>query len=194
LAFTVATAIASRIGDVQVAAHQVAFQIWYFLALSLDAIAIAGQAIVGRYLGASDLAATRATTRRMLELGVMTGIVIGVVLFVATPLVARAFTGDGDVQHELRLLLAFVALMQPINAAVFVLDGILIGAGDARYLALAMVCATAIFLPLAWLVLVTDAGLVALWGALLAFMLARLVGMGVRYRGDAWAVTGPTAA
>jgi putative MATE family efflux protein len=190
LAFTVATAIASRLGDVEVAAHQVAFQLWYFLALSLDAIAIAGQAIVGRYLGASDLGGTRATTRRMLELGIMAGVVLGVLVFVATPLIARLFTGDGDVQHELRVLLPLVALMQPLNAAVFVLDGILIGAGDVRYLALAMVGATAVFLPLAVLVLVTDAGLVALWGALYAFMLARLFGMGVRYRGDAWAVTG----
>jgi putative MATE family efflux protein len=190
LAFTVATAIASRLGDVEVAAHQVAFQVWYFLALCLDAIAIAGQAIVGRYLGAADRDGTRATTRRMLELGIMTGVVLGVVVFVATPLLARLFTGDTDVQDELRVILPLVALMQPLSAAVFVLDGILIGAGDVRYLALAMVGATLVFLPLAALVLITDAGLAALWGALYAFMLARLFGMGVRYRGDAWAVTG----
>jgi putative MATE family efflux protein len=190
LAFTVATAVAARLGDVEVAAHQVAFQLWYFLALCLDAIAIAGQAIVGRYLGASNREGTRATTRRMLELGIMIGAVLGLVLFVATPLLARLFTGDSDVQHELRVLLPLIAVMQPINAVVFVLDGILIGAGDVRYLAVAMVFATAIFLPLAVLVLAADAGLVALWSALYAFMLARLFGMGVRYRGDAWAVTG----
>jgi putative MATE family efflux protein len=190
LAFTVATAIASRLGDVEVAAHQIAFQVWFFLALCLDAIAIAGQALVGRYLGASDFTGTRTSTRRMLELGIITGLVVGVCLFVATPLVAVAFTGDGAVQHELRLLLPLVALMQPVSAAVFVLDGILIGAGDVRYLALAMVCATAVFLPLAVLVLVADAGLVALWGALYGFMFARLFGMGIRYRGDAWVVPG----
>jgi putative MATE family efflux protein len=189
-AFTIATAIASRLGDVEVAAHQVAFQVWFFLALCLDAIAIAGQALVGRYLGASDLTGTRTSTRRMLELGIMTGLVVGVCLFVATPLVAVAFTGDDSVQHELRLVLPLVALMQPLSAAVFVLDGILIGAGDVRYLALAMACATVVFLPLAALVLVADAGLVALWAALYGFMFARLFGMGVRYRGDAWVVPG----
>jgi Na+-driven multidrug efflux pump len=71
-----------------------------------------------------------------------------------------------------------------------VLDGILIGAGDVRYLALAMVAATACYLPVAFLVLATNAGLLALWGALYVFMLARLYGMGRRYRGDAWLVTG----
>ena len=93
-------------------------------------------------------------------------------------------------RDQLAPVLVAVALMQPLGAIVFVLDGILIGAGDARYLALAMVAATACYLPCALLVLATDAGLVALWGALFVFMIARLIGMGRRYRGDAWLVTG----
>jgi putative MATE family efflux protein len=190
LAFIVATAIAARLGDVQLGAHQVAWQLWYFLALCLDAIAIAGQAIVGRYLGAADVAGTRAAARRMLEWGVMAGVVLGGLVLVADPLIAIAFTRDAAVQHELRVLLPAVALMQPLGALVFVLDGILIGAGDVRYLALAMVGATAVFLPLAALVLVTNAPLLALWGALYAFMFARLLGMGVRYRANSWMVTG----
>jgi Na+-driven multidrug efflux pump len=83
-----------------------------------------------------------------------------------------------------------VALMQPLGAEVFVLDGILIGAGDVRYLALAMAVATLCFAPAALAVLATNSGLIALWGALFVFMFARLIGLGRRYRGDQWLVTG----
>jgi putative MATE family efflux protein len=190
LAVVVTTAIASRIGDVQLAAHQVAWQLWWFLALCLDAIAIAGQAIVGRSLGASDVPGTRAATRRMLQWGVVVGAIFAIALVVAEPVLALVFTHDHAVRHELTGLLIAVALMQPLAAVVFVLDGILIGAGDARYLAWAMVGATLCYLPCAFFVLATDAGIVALWGCVYVFMLARLYGMGRRYRGDAWLVTG----
>jgi putative MATE family efflux protein len=189
-AFTSASAIAARLGDVQIAAHQIAWQLWWFLALCLDAIAIAGQAIVGRALGAADAVGTRAAARRMLQWGLVVGIGLGVLVVLFEPLVAVAFTHDGSVRDELGPVLIAVALMQPLGAIVFVLDGILIGAGDARYLALAMAAATACYLPCALLVLAADAGLVALWGALFVFMIARLIGMGRRYRGDAWLVTG----
>ena len=190
LAFTAATAIASRIGDAEVAAHQVAFQLWLLLALCLDAIAIAGQAIVGRALGAGDPVRTRAASRRMLQWGVMVGAALGLLILVLDPLLAVVFTPDVAVRHELRTVLVAVALMQPLGGAVFVLDGILIGAGDVRYLALAMAGATLCFVPCALAVLVTNSGLVALWGALFVFMFARLYGMGRRYRGNQWLVTG----
>jgi putative MATE family efflux protein len=189
-AFTTAGAIAARLGDVQIATHQIAFQVWWFLALCLDAIAIAGQAIVGRALGADDAPGTRDASRRMLQWGVGIGVALGLFVLLTEPLVAITFTHDSAVRHTLGPVLVAVALMQPIGGAVFVLDGILIGAGDVRYLALAMAAATACYLPLAFLVLATHASLVALWGALAVFMLARLYGMGRRYRGDAWLVTG----
>jgi putative MATE family efflux protein len=189
-AFTTASAIAARFGDVQIAAHQIAWQLWWFLALCLDAIAIAGQAIVGRALGAADAVGTRAASRRMLQWGLVVGIGLGILVVLFEPLVAVTFTHDSSVRDQLGPVLVAVALMQPLGAIVFVLDGILIGAGDARYLALAMAAATACYLPCAFLVLATDAGLVALWGALFVFMIARLIGMGRRYRGDAWLVTG----
>lgn len=190
LAFTAATSIASRIGDAQVAAHQIAFQLWLLLALCLDAIAIAGQAIVGRALGAGDADLTRATSRRMLQWGVMVGLGLGLLVAAGDPLLALVFTRDAAVRDQLRPVLLAVALMQPLGGAVFVLDGILIGAGDVRYLALAMTAATLCFVPCAILVLTTGAGLIALWSALFVFMFARLYGMGRRYGGNAWLVTG----
>jgi len=193
LAFTAATSIASRIGDAQVAAHQIAFQLWLLLALCLDAIAIAGQAIVGRGLGASDPVSTRAASRRMLELGLIVGMGLGLLIVALDPALAIAFTRDDAVRRELHPVLLMVALMQPLAAEVFVLDGIMIGAGDVRYLALAMTAATLCFAPVAYAVLVTGSGLVALWGALFVFMIARLIGLGLRYRGNDWLVTGAIA-
>jgi putative MATE family efflux protein len=190
LAFTAATSIASRIGDAQVAAHQIAFQLWLLLALCLDAIAIAGQSIVGRALGANDADLARATSRRMIQWGVGVGLVLGVLVLALDPLLALVFTRDPAVRNELRPVLVAVALMQPLGGAVFVLDGILIGAGDVRYLALAMAGATLCFVPCAVLVLTTGAGLIALWGALFVFMAARLYGMGRRFRSNVWLVTG----
>jgi len=190
LAFTAATAIASRIGDAQVAAHQVAFQLWLLLALCLDAIAIAGQAIVGRALGANDLVLTRVGSRRMLQWGFTAGFVLGAVVLLTDPLLAVVFTRDAAVRDELRPVLVAVALMQPLGGLVFVLDGILIGAGDVRYLALAMAGATLCFVPCALFVLASGGGLIALWAALSVFMLARLYGMGRRYKGNDWLVTG----
>ena len=161
------------------------------LALTVDAIAIAGQAMVGRFLGADDPPGARSAARRMLEWGVLVGIGFGVVLLLARPLIVPLFTSDPAVRDLATQVLVIVALMQPINAAVFVLDGVLIGASDSRYLAVAMaVAGIGVFLPLALLVLVADGGLLMLWGALVALMLARLIGLGVRFRGSAWLVPG----
>jgi putative MATE family efflux protein len=191
LAFVVTTAIASRLGDAQVAAHQIAFQIWMFFALSLDALAIAAQAMIGRFLGAGDAEHARAAARRMLQWGVMTGVAFAVALILVRPWLPSIFTGDHRVRTLTLQVLWVVAAMQPLNGAVFVLDGILIGAGDVGYLAVAMAVSTFLcFLPAALAVLATDGTLLQLWGALSVLMLARLATMWWRFRGPAWQVVG----
>ncbi len=186
-----ATAIAARFGDDDVAAHQVVMQIFLFLALSLDALAIAGQAMVGRYLGADAAHDARSSARRLLEWGVAAGLVVAIAVAATRPWLAALFTNDTHVRTLVEQLLWFVAALQPIAAIVFVLDGVLIGAGDAGYLALAMLAATvAVYLPVALVVAVTDAGLLWLWGAISLWVVARLVGMVARYRTDRWQVTG----
>ena len=191
VALMTATAVAARISDTALAAHQIAFQVWIFLALTVDAIAIAGQAMVGKFLGAEDAPGARSAAHRMLEWGVLVGAGFGVVLFLLRPFIVPLFTSDPDVRHLASQVLVIVALMQPINAAVFVLDGVLIGAADSRYLAIAMaVAGIGVFLPLALLVLVVHGGLLMLWGAIVALMVARLLGLGVRFRGSAWLVPG----
>ena len=194
-AFLAATAIASRIGDDDVAAHQIAFQVFLFLGLSLDAIAIAGQAMIGRFLGAEDAGEARAAARRMIEWGVAVGVMFGVLLAILRPVIVPLFTPDPDVQSLALQVLLIVAAMQPLNAVVFVLDGILIGAGDVTYLAVAMLVATlGVFVPAAAAVLVFDGSLLWLWGALTLWMGARFVGMAVRFVGSGWQVTGAVRA
>jgi putative MATE family efflux protein len=189
---TIATVVATRIGTVAVAAHQVVFGIWSFLAFALDAIAIAGQAIVGRYLGGADIAATQAATRRMIEWGIAAGIVTGLATVAARPGLIPLFTTDSDVRSALEPVLLIAALFQPVAGIVFVLDGVLIGAGDARYLAVAGLGTMAVFVPCALAVLAFDLGLTGLWWAMGVFMLARLAFLSARAYGTRWLVTGAT--
>lgn len=188
--FTFATAVAARIGTTELAAQQIAFEVWSFLALSLDAIAIAGQAMIGRFLGADDAAGARAVGRRMLEWGFGVGVVFAVVVGVLRVPIAHVFSSDAEVVALAGFVLGLVALMQPLNGVVFALDGILIGAGDMRFLAWAMAGAAAVFIPSAWLVLATDAGIGWLWGALVLLMASRFVALQWRFLGEGWLVTG----
>jgi putative MATE family efflux protein len=184
------TAVAARIGDAEVAANQIAFGVWALLALAMDSIAIAGQAITGRHLGAADIAGTRGATRRMVEWGVLAGIGLGLLLLLARPLLPDLFSVDAQVRGLLLDALVAVAVLQPVCGVVFVLDGVLIGAGDMRYLAVAGVLTMLAFAPGAYAVLALHRGLLALWAAFGVFMLARLLTLTLRACGSAWPVTG----
>ncbi|GGL01206.1 MATE family efflux transporter [Sphaerisporangium melleum] len=186
----VATAVATRMGVAQLAAHAIATQIWSLLAYALDALAIAGQAIVGRTLGAGQTAHTRAATRTMVVWGIGYGAVLGVALIALRPVIPHLFDASPDVAEQLVAVLWPVALSQPLSGVVFVLDGVLIGAGDRRYLAWASAVTAAVYLPAAYAVVHLGGGLVALWIALGLWMTARLVTLGARAYGRAWLVTG----
>jgi putative MATE family efflux protein len=188
-----ATAVAARLGDPEVAAHQVVFGVWSLLALALDAVAIAGQAIIGRTLGAGDVPATRAVSGRMLQwgvVGVVGGVALGAAVLAVHAVLPGLFTADPRVRTLIAAALVVVAALQPVAGVVFVLDGVLIGAGEGPYLAAAGVGTLLVFAPAAALVLVFDAGLVGLWLALGMFMLTRLVLLSTRVHGDRWVVTG----
>nr|WP_283251014.1 MATE family efflux transporter [Rhabdothermincola salaria] len=186
----VATAVATRIGTVDVAAHQIAFEIWALLALILDALAIAGQAMIGRYLGAGSVAEARAAGRRLLGWGLAAGVVLGVVVAGAHPWLGQLFSTDPEVVALAGFVLLWVAVIQPVNGVVFVLDGLLIGAADMAFLARAMGVAALVFVPCAAAVALLGLGIGWLWAALSLLMVTRLVLLWHRWRGDAWAVTG----
>ncbi|MFE5240537.1 MULTISPECIES: MATE family efflux transporter [unclassified Streptomyces] len=188
----IATAVAARLGDTDIAAHQIILSLWSLAAFALDAIAIAGQAIIGRYLGANDTKGAREACRRMVQWGIASGVVLGLVIVLARPLFIPLFTSDASVQDTLLPALLVVALSQPIAGVVFVLDGVLMGAGDGRYLAWAMILTLAVFAPVALLVPSLGGGLTALWWAMALMMAVRLLTLWMRMRSGRWIVTGAT--
>ncbi|MFC8490202.1 MATE family efflux transporter [Streptomyces sp. NPDC057235] len=188
----IATAVAARLGDTEVAAHQIILSLWSLMAFTLDAIAIAGQAIIGRYLGADDPDGARQVCRRMVQWGVVSGVVLGALLVVARPLFVPLFTGDTAVQDALLPALLVVAVSQPIAGVVFVLDGVLMGAGDGPFLAWAMLLTLAVFAPVALLVPVLGGGLTAVWWAMALMMSVRMLTLWFRSRSGRWIVTGAT--
>lgn len=187
-----ATTVAARLGTESLAAYQVSYVVWSLLALALDAIAIAGQALTGRFLGAGDVEGARDATRRMVEWGVAVGVAVGLLLLAVHTALPYGFSADPSVRALIAVSLVVVAVQQPLAGVVFALDGILIGAGDGTYLALASLVATAVFLPAAAAVLLAGASLPWLWGAIAGWLVARCVTLVVRVRGDRWLVTGAT--
>ncbi|MFD6422457.1 MATE family efflux transporter [Streptomyces sp. NPDC060198] len=188
----IATAVAARLGDVDIAAHQIVLSLWTLTAFALDAIAIAGQAIIGRFLGAGDAKGARETCRRMVEWGLAAGVVLGALIVLARPLFIPLFTSDSSVRDTLLPALLVVAVSQPIAGVVFILDGVLMGAGDGRYLALAMLVTLAVFAPVALLIPTLGGGLTALWWAMDLMMTVRLITLWLRARSGRWLVTGAT--
>ncbi|KNH22300.1 multidrug transporter MATE [Arthrobacter sp. ZBG10] len=182
-------------GAVNLAAHQLAMTIFSFLAFALDALAIAAQALIGKELGAGNPREARQLTRTMTRWGIGFGVLTGALLALAAPWLGALFTPDPEVGAVLATALWVLAAGQPLAGYVFVLDGVLIGAGDARYLALAGLANLAVYAPLlVWVAgtgLQGAAGLGWLWAAFaLTYMAARAVTLGLRARSDRWMVLG----
>ncbi|GAA4816588.1 MATE family efflux transporter [Nocardioides caeni] len=185
---------ASNSDATAIATHQLAMTLWIFLAFVLDAIAVAAQAITGRHLGAGDAEATRAVTRRMVRWGVVSGVVTGLGLAATSPWIGALFTPDEVVRDALVPVLVVAALAQPVAGIVFVLDGVLIGAGDGRYLAWAGLVVLGGYAPVVLLTSALGAGLPWLWAVFgVLFMGGRMVTLVRRARDDAWLVTGAGA-
>jgi putative MATE family efflux protein len=184
------TALAARQSDAAIAASQVAMRIWNLFVYALDAIAIAAQAITGRYLGGGDTDGARAATRRAVAWGAVYGVVFSALLLALRPLLPGLFGVTPAVRGLLLAVLLVVIVQQPLAGVVFVLDGVLIGAGDQDYLAIAGIVALAVFGAAAALAMTAGYGLVGLWLAYATWMIARLVTLSLRARGSRWLVTG----
>ena len=187
--------VATAQGTANLAAHQLAMTIFSFLAFALDALAIAAQALIGKELGASNAVKARRLTGTMVRWGLGFGAVTGLLLALAAPWAGALFTSDPEVQRVLALALWVLAAGQPLAGYVFVLDGVLIGAGDAKYLALAGVVNLAAYVPMLAAVgllgVPGGAGLGWLWAAFaLGYMAARAMTLGLRARSGRWMVLG----
>ncbi len=195
VAFATASAVIARIGEPSLAAHQIAMGLFVFLALTLDAIAIAAQVLVGRALGAGDAATARAVGWRSMAWGLVAGCLFGAVLLVLARALPPLFTDDPAVIERARAIWTMLAFMQPAAAVVFALDGILIGAGDTRYLAGSMLLAgLCVYVPIALLALALDWGMTGVWAGLLALVGVRLLTLGARFLNGRWAITGASVA
>jgi putative MATE family efflux protein len=185
--FLISGAILARVGQASLAAHQIAFQLWGFLALALDSLAIAAQVMVSHQLALESPERARALAGRVILWSFIVGVIFGLVLLALTPLLPHAFTDNARVLNRVDAIWVIFAAMQPINGIVFALDGILIGASDTRYLALAMVpCTLLAFVPVACASVIWSWGIVGVWCAIFAFILARMAFGAWRFRGTRW--------
>lgn len=186
---------ATQFGAADLAAFQVTMTMFGAVAFALDAVAIAAQALVGRQLGAADALSARAVLQRCIRWGVGVGVLLGAALLVTSPAIALVFTQDRNILTLLPMTLAIIGISAPLCGFVFVLDGVLIGAGDARYLALTGLIDLAFFVPLVVLVEIfanpSATALGWLTGAFsIGYIGARALTLGLRIRSQRWAVTG----
>ena len=189
--FLSATAVAARFGAPAVGAHQVVLQLWFFMALVLDAVAIAAQSLVGAALGAGEVHRARALARQVAGYGLVLGAGFGVLFAALAGVLPTVFTTDPAVLAAIPAPWWFFVAMQPVAGVVFALDGVLLGAGDAAFLRTStLLAAVGAFLPLTWASLVFGWGLVGIWTGLTLFMLARLGAVTLRTRSGRWAVAG----
>ncbi|MFG1955554.1 MATE family efflux transporter [Micromonospora sp. NPDC048830] len=189
--FLSATAVAARFGAAAVGAHQIAVQLWFFTALVLDALAIAAQTLIGAALGAGDAAGARALARRIALLGAVCGVAFALLIAAGAGIVPSWFSSDPQVRDQAMVAWPWFVALQPIGGVVFALDGVLIGAGDVRYLRnLTIVAAFGGFLPAIWLAYAFDLGLGGIWAGLTLFVVIRLAALLLRLRSGGWAVVG----
>ncbi|WP_433716630.1 MATE family efflux transporter [Nocardia sp. CA-084685] len=189
--FVSAAAVASRFGAASVAAHQLVLQLWNFLALTLDSLAIAAQTLVGAALGAGDVTGARGLARRITRWSGGFAVVLAAAFAAGAVVIPELFTDDPAVLDRTNVAWWFFVAIIPIAGIVFALDGVLLGAGDAAYLRNTTLGAALLgFLPAIWLSLVFNWGIAGIWTGLVAFMLLRLIAVVWRAESGRWARIG----
>ncbi len=196
LFFNFVVALMARESNVELAANQVIFEVFLFLALSLDALAIAAQSLVGNLLGGGDRDETRAIARRLTWWALVTGVALLAILMLGRDLIPQIFTSSEAVLAALATAWIVFALQQPMNAVVFAWDGVLFGAGDANFMMRAMIVSAGVASTVAFvaiggnLVPGDGLGLTGAWIAVTVLIVMRLLICGRRVLGERWMVTG----
>ncbi len=189
--FLSATVVAARTSAAAAGAHQVVLQLWFFLAMVLDALAIAAQSLVGAALGAGNESSARSLAWQITRYGLAFGTTLGLVFATAQPVLPQVFTSDSAVLAEVPHAWWFFVALQPVAGVVFALDGVLLGAGDAAFLrTCTLISALVGFLPVVWASFVCGWGLIGIWSGLAAFMVLRLAFVLTRTYSPGWVVTG----
>ena len=191
--------VATGLGTRELAAWHIVFTLFSLLALALDSLAIAAQALIGHDLGSRDLEGVRTTTSTLMAWGFFAGGILAVLTGLLSPLLPFIMTSDGPLREVLLPVFVLLALTLPLSGFVFVLDGVLIGAGDGKYLALTGVLNVVMFAPFLWLASITEwvvagvnlGGLLMLEAAFgVSYIGARALTLGLRARGERWMVPG----
>ena len=195
VALLATVAVATGIGTEELAGWQIVFTIFSAAAFALDALAIAAQALIGKELGAGDERQVHRVLKRTVAWGAWFGVVVGAVIAALSGVLGVVFTGDAEIAALVQPALLILALAQPIAGVVFVLDGVLMGANDARYLAIAGGINLVPFLPALWIIAASgvDASAGLIWLATAFFgiyLLARLGTLGWRVRSGRWVTAG----
>lgn len=191
--FVSAAAVAARFGAASVAAHQVVLQLWSFLALVLDSLAIAAQSLVGAALGGGHLPHAKTVARRVTVFSTAAAATLAAAFALGATVVPKLFTDDAAVLAAVEVPWWFLVAQLPVAGIVFALDGVLLGAGDAKFMRNATLASALIgFLPLIWLSLIYGWGLFGIWSGLSLFMVLRLVFVGWRTVSGRWLVAGTT--
>ncbi|HTN54622.1 MAG TPA: MATE family efflux transporter [Microbacterium sp.] len=190
-ALLVTVGVATGIGTHELAGWQIAFTLFSTAAFALDALAIAAQALIGKGLGSGDLAQVHRVLRRTVAWGVWFGVLVGALIAASSGVLGLVFTGEPAVAALVQPALLVLAVAQPVAGVVFVLDGVLMGANDARYLAIAGLVNLVPFLPALWIIsaIGVDGAVGLFWLAIAFFgiyLLARLATLGWRVRTDRW--------
>jgi putative MATE family efflux protein len=184
---TLATSVAARLGPVTLAAHQIALQVWLFVTIGFDGLAIPAQTITGTLLGQGSTEESRAYGGRLCVLGLWCGAAVGAVIVALSGVLPHVFTGNRPVAHQATIALVVVGVLQVPDAVLFVLDGILMGASDFRFLQASTVAGLVGFVPVGAAVLAWHRlGIAGLWFGLGVWLLLRLAVNAVRYRGPTW--------
>lgn len=193
------TWLSAGVSTVVLAANQVSMTVFSFMAFALDALAIAAQTMTGRALGSGDRSGARQLTRILTWWGVGLGAVLAGALAATHRVLPRLFTDDPHLQQTLAAALLVLAALLPVCGVVFVLDGVLIGAGDGRALAWVQVLVLIGYAPVViWLrfraadlqSLGDASAMVIVWLAFGWFLVLRCIGLGLRARSDRWLITG----
>ncbi len=183
-----AAAVAARFGAAALAAHQIVLQLWTFLALVLDSLAIAAQSLVGAALGAGDVAHAKWVARRVTWFSLLAAAILAVGLGAGSAVLPGLFTDDASVLSAIGVPWWFLVAQMPVAGIVFALDGVLLGAGDAAFMRTATATSALLgYLPLIWLSLAFGWGLAGIWSGLSLFMVLRLMFGGWRALSGRWA-------